>query len=199
MQVWGIVHRGLITQQPRPSSSNMTRNKDLREFAERYKNEPGKAPGECKNDDGPRIVEGPSKTLDQERVAPAFRKCKVHRTRIEGINYHCHECGSVFCLACIANVLMPEGRCMVCEAPVIIDDEFRAIIQRATEDARPDPGIINGQVTTIAPEIWRRFEELELDDDIIDEVIDRLKYVPPDDRLKYLNAYFNENEDRGDI
>jgi hypothetical protein len=179
----------------------MTRNKDLREFAERYKEEPGKKPGGPVKDEEPRIVEGTdprAKTSTNSPVIAVPRKCKVHRTKIEGINYHCHECGSVFCLACIANVLMPEGKCMVCEATVTIDDEFRAIIERASRNVEPDAYILSGQVTTISPEIWRRFEELQLDEDVVDEVIDRLKYVPPEDRLKYLNAYFNDEEQDDD-
>ncbi len=32
----------------------------------------------------------------------------------------------------------------------------------------------------------------------LDEIIDRLKYVPPIDRLKYLDAFFNDEEERDD-
>ncbi|NMC06884.1 MAG: hypothetical protein GYA24_16820 [Candidatus Lokiarchaeota archaeon] len=176
----------------------MTLNKNLREFTERYKNSQAGEPEQREHDEGPRIVEIKANTTDQGIQDAAFRKCKVHRTRIEGINYHCPGCGSVFCLACIANVLVPEERCMVCEAPVDIDDEFRAIIRGALGNVT-DPGIMSGQVTIIAPEIWRRFEELELDEDIIDEVIDRLKHIPPADRMKYLDVYFDDTEDRGDF
>ena len=179
----------------------MTGNKELRVFAEQYRNAPGKKPGEPEEDEPPRIVEetdAPAGTgaLPAEHIVP--RKCKVHRTRIEGINYTCHECGSVFCLACITNVLLPDGRCMVCEAPVEINDEFRSLIGRATRHADTGLPAPRGQVTTIAPEIWRRFEELQLEEDVIDEVIDRLKYVPPEDRLKYLNAYFDDEEEPDD-
>jgi hypothetical protein len=179
----------------------MTWNKELRDFAERYRNEPGRKPVEREEDDPPHIVEeidAPAGTgaMPQGHIVP--RKCKVHRTRIEGITYTCRDCGSVFCLACITNVLLPEGKCMVCDAPVEINDEFRSLIDRATHLA--DTGILapSGQVTTIAPEIWRRFEELELEEDVVDEIIDRLKYVPPEDRLKYLDAYFNDEDEHDD-
>jgi hypothetical protein len=179
----------------------MTRNKELREFAERYKDDAGKKPGGRDDDDRPRIVDETDARVGTSTPSPlvAFpRKCKVHRTRIEGINYHCRECGSVFCLACINNVLLPEGRCMVCEAAVDISDEFRSLIDRAARHADTDAFTTSGQVTTIAPEIWHRFEELQLEEDIVDEIIDRLKYVPPEDRIKYLNAYFNDQEEPDD-
>ncbi len=179
----------------------MTGNKELRDFAEQYRNVPGKNQAEREEDDPPRIVEetdAPKGADAMSKVPIVPRKCKVHRTRIEGINYTCRECGSVFCLACITNVLLPDGKCMVCEASVEINDEFRSLIDRATRHAETGIFAPGGQVTTIAPEIWRRFEELQLEEDIIDEVIDRLKYVPPEDRLKYLNAYFDDEEEHDD-
>nr|MDO8084132.1 hypothetical protein [Candidatus Sigynarchaeum springense] len=179
----------------------MPRNKELRDFADRHKNEPGKEPGELAKDDEPRIVEevdgpGGKAPLPPERIV--VRNCKVHKTKIEGFSYRCDKCGSVFCLACITNVLEPERKCMVCEAPVTITEEYRSLINKAASGVDPDAFTLSGQVTTIAPEIWRRFEELELEDDLIDEVIDRLKYVPPEDRLKYIDAFFSEEDERED-
>lgn len=179
----------------------MTANKELRVFAEQYRDAPSKKPRDVEEDSPPRIVEetdapAGKEVISQPRIVP--RKCKVHRTKIEGINYTCYECNSVFCLACITNVLLPEGKCMVCEAAVNIDAEFRSLIDRATKAADAAIPELCGKVTTIAPEIWRRFEELELDEDVVDEVIDRLKYVPPEDRMKYLNAYFNDDEERNE-
>jgi len=125
--------------------------------------------------------------------------CKVHHTRIEGLNYLCRKCGSVFCLSCITNVLLPESKCMVCNADLEISDEYRRLIERALsigprvgEADVEFPGMI---LTTLAPEIWKRFEELQLDDDIIEEVIGKLKYIPPEDRLKYLDACFGNDLD----
>jgi hypothetical protein len=179
----------------------MPRDNDLREFTERYKDMPDKKLKRQEEDDQPRIVEETDTRDKSNPPSPVIaipRKCKVHRTRIEGINYHCHECGSVFCLACITNVLLPEGKCMVCEAEVNISDEFRSLIDRTARQVDPDAFTMSGQVTTIAPEIWHRFEELQLDEDVVDEIIDRLKYVPPEDRMKFLNAYFNDQEENED-
>jgi len=154
-----------------------------------------------KGDDQPRVVEEidtPSKKDSHLMKQIVPRKCKVHRTRIEGLNYTCGKCGSVFCLACITNVLLPEEKCMICGTPVEISDEFRPIIDRATQHADAGMPVMDGKVIMIAPEIWQRFEELGLEEDVIDEVIDRLKYVPPEDRLKYINAYFNDMDEHDD-
>nr|MDO8112244.1 B-box zinc finger protein [Candidatus Sigynarchaeota archaeon] len=145
---------------------------------------------------------GGAATPDRPEKNPPIL-CKVHRARIEGLNYFCRKCGSVFCLACITNVLLPEGKCMVCNADLEISDEYRRLIERALRMVGPRvdgaemefPGMT---VTTLAPEIWKRFDELQLDDDIIEEVIDKLKYIPPDDRLKYLDAYFGDDLDAND-
>jgi hypothetical protein len=177
----------------------MTRKNKSCDFGEQYKNVSRKLEEDLDGDDPPRIVEETDTPKGAGPVLPAHvvtRKCKVHRTKIEGINYTCRRCGSVFCLACITNVLLPDGKCMVCEAPFEIDDEFRSIIDRAARHTDTGPFTPGGQVTIIAPEIWRRFEELNLEEDVIDEIIDRLKYVSPKDRLKYLNAYFNDEEER---
>ncbi len=179
----------------------MTGSKELRDFTEQYKDKPGEGSREPEEDDQPRIVEE-TEAPDGRAAVPAerivIRKCKVHRTKIEGLSYRCDKCGSVFCLACITNVLEPEGRCMVCEAPVEISDEFRSLIDRATRAVDPDAFSLRGQVTTLAPEVWHRFEQLELEEDVVDEIIDRLKYVPPEDRLKYIDAYFSEEDDHED-
>jgi len=128
--------------------------------------------------------------------------CEIHHTRIEGLNYFCRKCGSVFCLSCIKNVLLPEGKCMVCNADLEISDGYLCLIERAlsigpkVDGAGTEfPGML---LTTLAPEIWKRFEELQLDDDIIEEVIGKLKYIPPDDRLKFLDAYFGNDVDAND-
>nr|MDO8113250.1 hypothetical protein [Candidatus Sigynarchaeota archaeon] len=154
----------------------------------------GKIPCKRSEPPGPATPEKPGENL------PIL--CKVHRARIEGLNYFCRKCGSVFCLSCITNVLLPEGKCMVCNADLEISDEYRHLIERALS-IRPRvdgaemefPRMI---VTMLAPEIWKRFEELQLDDDIIEEIIDKLKYIPPDDRLKYLDAYFEDDLDAND-
>lgn len=130
--------------------------------------------------------------------------CKVHQARIEGLNYFCHKCGSVFCLACIAEILLPEGKCVVCDASLEISEEFRCVIDQALSvrqgidgtDGLPKYSGIT--LTMLTPEVWKRLEELQLDDDIIEEVIDKLKYIPPDDRLKYLDAYFEDNLESND-
>ncbi|MEX2680396.1 MAG: hypothetical protein Q6373_002255 [Candidatus Sigynarchaeota archaeon] len=179
----------------------MKRNKSLRDLADQYKKKPGKEPDELNDDDQPRIVEEINPP-ERHAASPAepivVKKCKVHRTKIEGLSYRCDKCGSVFCLACIINVLQPERKCMVCDEPVEINDEYRSMIDRATRVVDPDTFTMSGKVTIIAPEIWRRFDELGLDEDVIDEVIDRLKYVPPEDRLKYINAYFNDEHEYED-
>jgi hypothetical protein len=95
-------------------------------------------------------------------------------------------------------VLLPEGKCLVCEAPIEIAEEYRDIIDYAAGKDTSDHFIMSGQVTTIAPEIWRRFEELELEEDLVDEVFDRLKYIPSSDRLKYLDAYFRDDDENND-
>ncbi len=167
----------------------------------RHDKAPGKEKGGRDEDGAPRIVDGCNTHAKTDIPPPAYtesRKCKVHRTKIEGINYTCRECSSVFCLICITNVLIPEGKCMVCEVPVEIDDEFRSIIDRMTRQADTSTLTPSGKVTIIAPEIWHKFEELGLEEDVIDEIIDRLKYVPPKDRLKYLDAYFNDEEEHDD-
>ncbi len=116
----------------------MARKDESRDFGEQYKNASGKREGDPDGDDPPRIVEetdtfkGAGPALPAQAVS---RKCKVHRTKIEGINYTCRKCSSVFCLACITNVLLPEAKCMVCQAPVEIDDEFRSLIDRAARNA----------------------------------------------------------------
>lgn len=120
------------------------------------------------------------------------RKCKVHQAPIEGLSYVCPSCNSNFCLACITNVLLPEGRCMICNAVLTIEPETRRFIDRAMEINKMSHNSLlpDETITIISPEIWKRFDQLQLDDDIIEEVIGRMKHVPPEDRLKYLDAYF---------
>ncbi|HME56066.1 MAG TPA: hypothetical protein VKM55_27940 [Candidatus Lokiarchaeia archaeon] len=129
-------------------------------------------------------------------VPRQVRKCTVHKAPIEGLSYICPSCNSIFCLACITNVLLPEGQCMVCNAPLEIEPETRRLIDRSLEigDMSSTEVLPDESITMLAPEIWKRFEELQLDDDIIEEVIDRMKYVPPEDRLKYLDAYFADTD-----
>ncbi len=88
---------------------------------------------------------------------------------------------------------------MVCHAPAEIDNEFRSIIDQMIKHNNTDTSALEGQVTIIAPEIWRRFEELGLEEEIIDEIIDRLKQIPPENRLKYLNTYFDDEKDDDDM
>ncbi len=179
----------------------MPRDNEPRYFGEKYKKVSRRREGKPEEDDPPRIVEETNSSAgagDMRSTHVESRKCKVHRTKIEGINYTCIKCGSVFCLTCIANVLLPERKCMVCETSLEISDEFRLIIEKFTRQADTGMLALNGKVTLISPEIWRRFEELELEEDVLDEVIDRLKYVPPEDRLKYLNAIFKDEEKRDD-
>jgi len=85
---------------------------------------------------------------------------------------------------------------MVCNAPLEIEPETRRLIDRSLEigDMSSTEVLPDESITMLAPEIWKRFEELQLDDDIIEEVIDRMKYVPPEDRLKYLDAYFADTD-----
>ncbi len=91
---------------------------------------------------------------------------------------------------------------MVCNADLEITDEYKRLIERALSISpridRADMAFPGMTVTTLAPEIWKRFEELQLDDDIIEEVIDKLKYIPPDDRLKYLDVYFGDDLETND-
>ena len=129
------------------------------------------------------------------------RKCKVHQAHIEGMSYVCPSCKSNFCMVCIENVLLPEGRCMICNAPLDIDQKIRALIDISIKaDRLPNNSVIHGEtVTMLTPEIWKRFEELQLDHDIIEEVIGTLKNIPPAKRLKYLDTFFNETDMHKDL
>jgi len=85
---------------------------------------------------------------------------------------------------------------MICDAPLIINLEARRFIDRSIEISKmSNMALLPGEtLTMITPEIWKRFEELQLSDEIIEEVIDRMKHVPPEDRLKYLDVYFADTD-----
>jgi len=151
--------------------------------------------------DEPRIVEeaqipGRKAVVPAERVAG--RTCKVHRTRIEGLGYFCPSCKSSYCTRCVQNVLLPERKCLVCGSPVEIADDLRAFAERAASVAGPEGHVPEGKVTMLAPEVLQRLEGLGLDEDVLDELIERLKYVPPEDRLKYLDAIFPDENGEND-
>ncbi|HME53199.1 MAG TPA: hypothetical protein VKM55_13335 [Candidatus Lokiarchaeia archaeon] len=139
---------------------------------------------------------------DHESVVPSQpRKCTVHQAPIEGLSYVCPSCNSTFCMVCITNVLLPERQCMVCNSPLEIDQEVWKRIDKSVKvDIMSNDSLIHGDtVTILTPDIWKRLEELQLDQDVIEEIIDRLKGIPPADRLKYLNAYFADTDLHNDL
>ena len=84
---------------------------------------------------------------------------------------------------------------MICNTPLTIDAEARRFIDRSIQISKTScTELLPGEtLTMLTPEIWKRFDELHLSDDIIEEVIDRMKHVPPEDRLN-MTRDFAQNQ-----
>ena len=130
------------------------------------------------------------------------QKCIVHEEQIKGLSYICPKCKSVFCSKCLNNIILYEEKCMVCGQELKDSKSIKWLQSRAakyyTSNERGISGIPKVNVTTLSDDIWDKFKELEISDDIIEELIDRLKYIPPEKRLQYIDTYFTVNEEFND-
>ncbi|MFX0102798.1 MAG: hypothetical protein ACFFCS_24735, partial [Candidatus Hodarchaeota archaeon] len=112
-------------------------------------------------------------------------KCLVHKGEIKGLSYTCSECDSVYCLECAKHLVKNGEACWTCKKPIIL--ETGNMVDNA--DAVPKM-----EVTVFSKEIWDLLKSLDLNPVVHDEVIERLKYIPPAERRKYLEEMFPEVE-----
>ncbi|MFX0102570.1 MAG: hypothetical protein ACFFCS_23590 [Candidatus Hodarchaeota archaeon] len=134
-----------------------------------------------------------------EKSNASRKQCIIHQVPMEGLNYICPECNSIYCLSCIKNLLLSTEQCIVCEEPVLKDEYFEIIKQELESGGNPNDAIPKINVTTIAPEVWKKIDQFQISEEIIDELLENLKYIPPDKRVRYLEIYFSPEEEFDDF
>ncbi len=118
-----------------------------------------------------------------EQVVP---KCIVHKGPISGFSYSCKACGVIYCVKCVRHLAETNQACWNCGASLDIDEER----------ARPEALIRDDAVVSvISEEVWNKIEQLGLQEDILDEVLGKLKTIPPQDRVAYLERTFPDDEE----
>ncbi len=117
------------------------------------------------------------------------RACKIHGEPISGISYKCERCKSDFCSKCIDLVLAGTGECMVCGEKIASMDQMKQLFNKTC--ATPPP-VRKCDVTIFSDEVWTELDEMNLDEEIIDELLNQLKYVEPKNRVLYLKRCFED-------
>nr|MDO8111122.1 hypothetical protein [Candidatus Sigynarchaeota archaeon] len=80
-------------------------------------------------------------------------------------------------------------------APVQVAIPAPATAVQPEDKSSCDDGIPAFELTMFAPEVLKKVEELHVDEDIQDEILNELKDIPPEQRLKYIEDVFSENID----
>ncbi|MBN2154029.1 MAG: PKD domain-containing protein, partial [Candidatus Lokiarchaeota archaeon] len=121
-----------------------------------------------------------------EKVMP---KCLVHKGDISGLSYTCSECGAVYCLDCARHLMSNGETCWACKAAFPT-----SLISSVGSNDIVEP-IPRGQYAMFSDEIWRKLNELEvesiIDKETFDELVEELKQIPPDGRLRFLEDTFS--------
>ncbi|HME56280.1 MAG TPA: PKD domain-containing protein [Candidatus Lokiarchaeia archaeon] len=119
----------------------------------------------------------------QVNVMPVMAKCVVHKGPITGFSYTCKNCGVPYCMDCYNHLIATSEKCWNCGQPL---------------EQQTDATVTKQEVTLFTTEVWNKIEALNLSDEIKDEIIEQLKYIPPGQRIQYLNETFGELNDSDD-
>jgi hypothetical protein len=126
------------------------------------------------------------KMASEVRVESVLPRCIVHKGPISGFSYSCKSCGVVYCVKCMKHLAKTNQDCWNCGARLETDDE----------QARPEAAARDEtEVSVLSEDVWNRIEKLGLQEDILDEVLGKLKTLPPNDRMAYLERVFPDEEE----
>lgn len=114
------------------------------------------------------------------------QSCVVHKGPIEGLSYTCKTCGTVYCIRCVEHLMEHGEKCWNCQSVIEIDVKKPADIIK--------PVLKKASVSLFSDDVWKKINELHLDEEIYDEVIEQLKQVPPQQRIKYIEDKFRDIE-----
>ncbi len=106
------------------------------------------------------------------------QRCVVHKGVITGFSYTCKNCGTVYCMECIKHLVNIQETCWTCKQP--LDTSF----------LKEGDDFPKKLVSMFSTEIWQKLKDLDLNEEIFDEVLGKLKSLPPEIRLKYLDERF---------
>ena len=77
----------------------------------------------------------------------SIKKCVIHQVPMEGLNYICPKCNSIYCLVCIKNLLLSTEKCIVCDEPVLKDENFELLKHQLEPGARSADKVLKKSVT----------------------------------------------------
>jgi hypothetical protein len=128
-------------------------------------------------------AESAQKMSAEVSVEVSTQRCVVHKGPITGFSYTCATCGTVYCMKCVRHLSEINESCWSCKQPLNV----------TSEDVEADdfPSI---SVSAISPEVQQKLQKLDLSEEIIDEVLESLKSIAPDSRLKYLEDKFPDTD-----
>ena len=127
-----------------------------------------------------------NKMESEVQLEKVTQKCVVHKGGISGLSYTCKMCGATYCMKCAKHLLANGEPCWLCQASIdfgesvekeVIDNPTRSLVQKLA-------------VTLFSDDVWRRLDQLQLEPEIFNEVIEDLKEIRPEQRLKHLEEIF---------
>nr|MDO8116387.1 hypothetical protein [Candidatus Sigynarchaeota archaeon] len=186
-----------------PTGNDVLERKRARLMTTRYPESPGRDAAETTNESFPHLkkVYKPEENIDIPARAARAREmmrevtihdqnpaCIVHKGPVSGLNYKCQACGAVYCLDCAKHLVANHEACWNCGSGISFDEESLSTRQETINSNL----IPETTLSMFSKNIWLRMLELErtgaLEKSIFDEVLARLKEMPPDARLPFLNS-----------
>ncbi|MFX0099991.1 MAG: DUF2341 domain-containing protein [Candidatus Hodarchaeota archaeon] len=118
-----------------------------------------------------------------DKITP---RCLVHKGEITGLSYTCKHCGAIYCIKCAKHLIKVGESCWTCKNPIpeqLSDDE-----------------VVEKNVTVLDEEVQEKIKQLMafgvIQEEFLDEFLGQLKEVPPQERLRHLEALPNYREDQ---
>ena len=115
------------------------------------------------------------------KVEPVTPKCIVHKGPISGFSYTCKSCGVPYCLECMKHLIDSGEGCWNCGEH--LDNTFQGVLS-------PTENTSKTVLTVFSLQVTQKLKELNLPEEIYEEVIERLKFIPPEQRIQYLEQTF---------
>ncbi|MBD3187514.1 PKD domain-containing protein [Candidatus Bathyarchaeota archaeon] len=130
--------------------------------------------------------EGVSSSDGKVEIGPA---CLIHKKPVDGLSYTCSKCHVTYCLECATMLVEKRFSCLKCNYPISLNGKGTLHgVNSMDKPMHPGIAIMDGE---LLDKVRQLRENRIITEEIIDEIFMFLAFLPPADRVPFLQKVFS--------